>query len=109
MKLDPEVMKRTGVMCAYMNRKADDGKSEDPHGCIPVPAIAYCNYLDGKIINVKFRSVVLNPITGEWSKDFAQESPTKPCAPYGIDSINPIRPDAGPIRQLIITRARRTD
>ena len=103
MKLDPEVMKRTGVMCAYMNRKADDGKSEDPHGFIPVPAIAYCNYLDGKIINVKFRSVVLNPITGEWSKDFAQESPTKPCAPYGIDSINPIRPDAGPIRQLIIT------
>ena len=103
MKLDPEVMKRTGVMCAYLNRKADDGKSEDPHGCIPVPAIAYCNYLDGKIINVKFRSVVLNPITGEWSKDFAQESPTKPCAPYGIDSINPIRPDAGPIRQLIIT------
>ena len=102
MKLDPEVMKRTGVMCAYMNKKADDGKSEDPHGCIPVPAIAYCNYLDGKIINVKFRSVVLNPITGEWSKDFAQESPTKPCAPYGIDSINPIRPDAGPIRQLII-------
>ena len=103
MKLDPEVMKRTGVMCAYMNKKADDGKNEDPHGCIPVPAIAYCNYLDGKIINVKFRSVVLNPITGEWSKDFAQESPTKPCAPYGIDSINPIRPDAGPIRQLIIT------
>ena len=103
MKLDPEVMKRTGVMCAYMNKQADDGKSEDPHGCIPVPAIAYCNYLDGKIINVKFRSVVLNPITGEWSKDFAQESPTKPCAPYGIDSINPIRPDAGPIRQLIIT------
>lgn len=103
MKLDPEVMKRTGVMCAYMNKKADDGKSEDPHGCIPVPAIAYCNYLDGKIINVKFRSVVLNPITGEWSKDFAQESPTKPCAPYGIDSINPIRPDASPIRQLIIT------
>ena len=103
MKLDPEVMKRTGVMCAYMNKKADDGKSEDPHGIIPVPAIAFCNYLDGKIINVKFRSVVLNPITGEWSKDFAQESPTKPCAPYGIDSINPIRPNAEPIRQLIIT------
>ncbi len=103
MKLDPEVMKRTGVMCAYMNKKAEDGKSEDPHGIIPVPAIAFCNYLDGKIINVKFRSVVLNPITGEWSKDFAQESPTKPCAPYGIDSINPIRPNAEPIRQLIIT------
>ena len=103
MKLDPEVMKRTGVMCAYMNRKADDGKSEDPHGCIPVPAIAYCNYLDGKIINVKFRSVQHHPVTGEWSKLFCQVSPTKPCAPYGIDSINLLRPDAQPIRQLIIT------
>lgn len=72
MKLDPEVMKRTGVMCAYMNKKADDGKSEDPHGCIPVPAIAYCNYLDGKIINVKFRSVVLNPITGEGTEKGTQ-------------------------------------
>ena len=103
MKLDPETVKKAGVMCAYMHKKADDGKSEDPHGITLVPAIAYCNYLDGKIINVKFRSVVLNPITGEWSKDFAQESPTKPCAPYGIDSINPIRPDAEPVSQLIIT------
>ena len=103
MKLDPETVKKAGVMCAYMHKKADDGKSEDPHGITLVPAIAYCNYLDGKIINVKFRSVVLNPITGEWSKDFAQESPTKPCAPYGIDSINLLRPDAQTIRQLIIT------
>ena len=103
MNLSPETVKKAGVMCAYMHKKADDGKSEDPHGITLVPAIAYCNYLDGKIINVKFRSVVLNPSTGEWSKDFAQESPTKPCAPYGIDSINPIRPDAEPVSQLIIT------
>ena len=103
MKLSPDIIVQEGVMCAWMKQTADDSKSEDPKGVEMVPAIAYCNYLDGKIINVKFRSVVLNPITGEWSKDFAQESPTKPCAPYGIDSINPIRPDAGPIRQLIIT------
>ena len=103
MKLSPDIIVQEGVMCAWMKQNADDTKSEDPKGVEMVPAIAYCNYLDGKIINVKFRSVVLNPITGEWSKDFAQESPTKPCAPYGIDSINPIRPDAGPIRQLIIT------
>ena len=103
MKLSPDIIIQEGVMCAWMKQTADDTKSEDPKGVEMVPAIAYCNYLDGKIINVKFRSVVLNPITGEWSKDFAQESPTKPCAPYGIDSINPIRPDAGPIRQLIIT------
>lgn len=52
MKLDPETVKKAGVMCAYMHKKADDGKSEDPHG---------------------------------------------------IDSINPIRPDAEPVSQLIIT------
>ena len=103
MKLSPDIIVQEGVMCAWMKQTADDSKSEDPKGVEMVPAIAYCNYLDGKIINVKFRSVVLNPITGEWSKDFAQESPTKPCAPYGIDSINPIRPDAEPINQLIIT------
>ena len=103
MKLSPDIIIQEGVMCAWMKQTADDSKSEDPKGVEMVPAIAYCNYLDGKIINVKFRSVVLNPITGEWSKDFAQESPTKPCAPYGIDSINPIRPDAEPVSQLIIT------
>ena len=52
MKLDPETVKKAGVMCAYMHKKADDEKSEDPHG---------------------------------------------------IDSINPIRPDAEPVSQLIIT------
>lgn len=90
-------------MCAWMKQNADDTKSEDPKGVEMVPAIAYCNYLDGKIINVKFRSVQQHPITGEWSKLFCQVSPTKPCAPYGIDSINLLRPDAQPIRQLIIT------
>ena len=44
-----------------------------------------------------------NPVTGEWSKGFTQISPTKPCAPYGIDSINDLRPEAGIIRQIIIT------
>ena len=90
-------------MCAWMKQNADDPKSEDPKGVEMVPAIAYCNYLDGKIINVKFRSVQQHPITGEWSKLFCQVSPTKPCAPYGIDSINLLRPDAQSIRQLIIT------
>ena len=103
MKLSPDIIIQEGVMCAWMKQTADDSKSEDPKGVEMVPAIAYCNYLDGKIINVKFRSVQQHPVTGEWSKFFCQVSPTKPCAPYGIDSINLLRPDAQPIRQLIIT------
>ena len=103
MKLSPDIIIQEGVMCAWMKQNADDPKSEDPKGVVMVPAIAYCNYLDGKIINVKFRSVQQHPVTGEWSKLFCQVSPTKPCAPYGIDSINPIRPDAEPVSQLIIT------
>ena len=103
MKLSPDIIIQEGVMCAWMKQTADDSKSEDPKGVEMVPAIAYCNYLDGKIINVKFRSVQQHPVTGEWSKVFYQVSPTKPCAPYGIDSINLLRPDAQPIRQLIIT------
>jgi len=103
MKLSPDIIIQEGVMCAWMKQNADDTKSEDPKGVVMVPAIAYCNYLDGKIINVKFRSVQQHPITGEWSKLFCQVSPTKPCAPYGIDSINLLRPDAQSIRQLIIT------
>lgn len=103
MKLSPDIIIQEGVMCAWMKQNADDPKSEDPKGVEMVPAIAYCNYLDGKIINVKFRSVQQHPVTGEWSKLFCQVSPTKPCAPYGIDSINLLRPDAQPIRQLIIT------
>ena len=103
MKLSPDIIIQEGVMCAWMKQTADDSKSEDPKGVEMVPAIAYCNYLDGEIINVKFRSVQQHPVTGEWSKVFCQFSPTKPCAPYGIDSINLLRPDAQPIRQLIIT------
>lgn len=103
MKISPDIIIQEGVMCAWMKQNADDTKSEDPKGVEMVPAIAYCNYLDGKIINVKFRSVQQHPVTGEWSKLFCQFSPTKPCAPYGIDSINLLRPDAQPIRQLIIT------
>ena len=103
MKLSPDIIVQEGVMCAWMKQNADDSKSEDPKGVEMVPAIAYCNYLDGKIINVKFRSVQQHPVTGEWSKLFCQISPTKPCAPYGIDSINLLRPDAQSIRQLIIT------
>ena len=103
MNLSPDVIQKEGVMCAFIMQPANDAKSEDPKGVEEVPAIVYCNRLFGKIINAKFRSVQQNPVTGEWSKGFTQISPTKPCAPYGIDSINDLRPEAGIIRQIIIT------
>ena len=103
MNLSPDVIRKEGVMCAFIMQPANDAKSEDPKGVEEVPAIVYCNHLFGKIINAKFRSVQQNPVTGEWSKGFTQISPTKPCAPYGIDSINDLRPEAGIIRQIIIT------
>ena len=103
MKLSPEVIKREGVMCAWMMQSVDDSNREDPKGVEEFPAIVYCNRLNGKIINAKFRTVQQNPITGEWSKGFLQVSPTKPCAPYGIESINDLRPDAEVIHQIIIT------
>lgn len=89
MKLSPDIIIQEGVMCAWMKQNADDTKSEDPKGVEMVPAIAYCNYLDGKIINVKFRSVQQHPITGEWSKLFCQVSPTKTCGfPYVLSIAN---------------------
>ena len=103
MNLSPDVIRKEGVMCAFIMQPANDAKSEDPKGVEEVPAIVYCNRLFGKIINAKFRSVQQNPVTGEWSKGFTQISPTKPCVPYGIDSINDLRPEAGIIRQIIIT------
>lgn len=89
MKLSPDIIIQEGVMCAWMKQNADDTKSEDPKGVEMVPAIAYCNYLDGKIINVKFRSVQQHPITGEWSKLFCQVSPTKTYGfPYVLSIAN---------------------
>lgn len=103
MHFSPDVIRREGVMCAYLHIKSNDQRREDPQGTDLVPAIAYCNRVMGRIVNVKFRSVSRNPITGQWSKHFLQQSPTTPCTHYGIDSINPLRPDAEPIPQLIFT------
>lgn len=106
---DPEVVRREGLMCAWLYLQADPSQADTFQGKptvgakIEVPAIAYCNRLYGSIINVKFRSILPHPVTGEWSKDFLQLSPTKPCAPYGIDSICPLRPEATHIDRLIIT------
>ncbi len=94
MKLSPDIIIQEGVMCAWMKQTADDPKSEDPKG-VEIGTCHRLLQLPGRQDHqreVPLRAAA--PITGEWCKDFCQVSPTKPCAPYGIDSINLLRPDA---------------
>ena len=57
--------------------------------------LCYVNRVDGRPVNVKYRSVL--------KKEFTQESPTKPCAPYNIDCVNPSLTGGEPIDRVIIT------
>lgn len=102
MGISVETAKRAGVCCGYMSHKVDDSQSHDPQGYEQVAAIAYCKSVCGRIVNVKMRAVAKDP-HGGYIKDFWQKSPTQPCAPYGIDCINPLRFNAEPIDRLIIT------
>ena len=58
-------------------------------------SLCYVNRVDGRPVNVKYRSVL--------KKEFTQESPTKPCAPYNIDCVNPSLTGGEPIDRVIIT------
>ena len=102
MGISVETAMKAGVCCGYMSHKVDDAQNHDPQGYEQVAAIAYCNRVCGRIVNVKMRSVAKDP-HGGYIKDFWQKSPTQPCAPYGIDCINPLRINAEPIDRLIIT------
>ena len=102
MGISVQTAMKAGVCCGYMSHKVDDSQGHDPQGYEQVAAIAYCNRVCGRIVNVKMRSVAKDP-HGGYIKDFWQKSPTQPCAPYGIDCINPLRINAEPIDRLIIT------
>ena len=102
MGISVETAMKAGVCCGYMSHKVDDSQTHDPQGYEQVAAIAYCNRVCGRIVNVKMRTVAKDP-HGGYIKDFWQKSPTQPCAPYGIDCINPLRINAEPIDRLIIT------
>lgn len=107
MGISVETAMKAGVCCGYMSHKVDDAQTHDPQGYEQVAAIAYCNRVCGRIVNVKMRSVAKDP-HGGYIKDFWQKSPTQPCAPYGIDCINPLRINAEPIDRLIITEGEKT-
>lgn len=124
------------------------GKEDDKQksGGMVYHCIAYVNYVNGRAVNVKYRSVdpsaqsprktsststlvsgenpVQTATPGEtsippaaapnevpvspsphtlYSKCWSQDSPTKPCAPYGIDCINPLLVIEDTVERLIVT------
>ncbi|WP_373733245.1 bifunctional DNA primase/helicase [Bacteroides heparinolyticus] len=64
--------------------------------------IAYVNYVNGRPVNVKYRSCDPSKVSG-FTKCWSQDSPTTPCAPYNIDCINPLLVAEEHIPKLIIT------
>lgn len=87
------VAARIGCLRHYCKGKNDKNAS----GIIR-PCIAYVNYLNGRPVNVKYRSCdvfALNLPEGDsgtpvYTKCWSQDSPTTPCPPYNIDCINPL-------------------
>lgn len=72
--------------------------------------IAYVNYINGQPVNAKYRSCDPSAAPAkdadakpEYTKFWAQDSPTTPCAPYNIDCINPLLVPDDEIPRLIIT------
>lgn len=81
MGISPEHARRMGWGVARWFVKAKDEEKGGERTCL-----VYCNWVDGYLCNAKFRSID--------RKGFAQESSVTPCAPYGIDCLNPNRRQA---------------
>lgn len=115
-----------GCLRHYCITKNSEDKREQASSVFP--CIAYVNYVDGRPVNAKYRSCSPSPsaktvtaanasaVSGEieipdgtteessvtYSKFWSQDSPTKPCAPYNIDCINPLLVEEETIPRLII-------
>ncbi|MBQ0058297.1 MAG: hypothetical protein KBT20_11670 [Bacteroidales bacterium] len=74
--ITPEEAKAAGLGVANRVFAAKGEEKASAHACI-----VYRNYVDGYCCNAKFRAVE--------KKGFTQESAVTPCAPFGIDCLNP--------------------
>lgn len=74
--ITPEEARAMNCGVAYRTMTAKGEDKAQAHACI-----VYRNYVDGYCCNAKFRSVK--------KKGFSQESAVTPCAPFGIDCLNP--------------------
>ena len=87
---------RIGVAERFITTKEDE--KAGAKGMLR-PCIAFRNYVDGYLVNIKYRCIgvkkVAVTIFGEnryylqFDKGFDQQSAFTPCAPYGIDVLNP--------------------
>lgn len=94
--LEVAVAARIGVANRFVTTKEDE--KQGAKGMLRT-CIAYRNYIDGYLVNIKYRCVDAKkvPVTlfGEnryyiqFEKGFDQLSAFTPCAPYGIDELNP--------------------
>lgn len=94
--LDVARRERLGVAQRFITTK-DDEKAKSK-GMLR-ECIAYRNYIDGYLTNVKFRCITAHDVTSnvfnkslrlrEFEKGFEQLAAFTPCAPYGIDVLNP--------------------
>ena len=96
---------RVGCLSHRCYGKDDKQSAGSVYHCI-----AYVNYINGQPVNAKYRSCDPSAVPAqdadakpEYTKFWAQDSPTTPCAPYNIDCINPLLVPDDEIPRLIIT------
>lgn len=108
MHIPLELAHLMGVGVAQRHMKLEGEETGSLRNCI-----VYRNYVEGYCCNAKFRSVqaktVDRLVAGKkrrytsFEKGFDQESATKPCAPYNIDSLRPTTDPDGQLSILYIT------
>lgn len=109
---DQQISLQTAVDCQLGCVKKMFPKSEkDASSGAVYNSIAYVNHVNGKAVNVKYRSCERSTVDRNpdgnglpvYLKLWSQDSPTTPCAPYNIDCINPLLVEEEQIERIIIT------
>lgn len=109
MGISRQTAERAQVGC-LMTRFIDPDSKVEGGSTMRLRSLAYVNYVNGKAVNVKYRSCEVSRSTPKdsegrtvFKKYWSQDSPTTPCAPYHIDCINPLLVEEEVIERLIIT------
>lgn len=110
---DQQISIETAMAChigCAMKKCHGKDDAEGSNGAIR-KCIVYLNYVNGAPVNAKYRSCERSVVDRNldeqghpvYIKQWSQESPTTPCAPYNIDCINPLLVEEAVIPMLIIT------
>ena len=85
LQISPATARLAGLRCGRFYVDQNKTKNDEPDNCL-----IYATHLNGKIINLKMRTVD-HDNEGKLKKGFQQDHPNKHAAPYNIDCINPAR------------------